>query len=72
LCAEAKSGQILINQPSLDGLENLFVVEPVGDLNLKGFQRPVPVANIVSIKDTTQGHHASDELEKARTPRRSA
>jgi adenylate cyclase len=58
LCAEAQSGQILINQPSLDGLENLFVVEPVGDLSLKGFQRPVPVANIVGVKAATQGHRA--------------
>lgn len=58
LCAEAHSGQILINQPSLGGLENLFVFEPVGDLSLKGFQRPVPVANIVGVNAATQGHRA--------------
>jgi class 3 adenylate cyclase len=58
LCSEAQSGQILINQPSLDGLENLFVFEPVGDLSLKGFQRPVAVANIVGVKTATQDHRA--------------
>jgi class 3 adenylate cyclase len=50
LCSEAQSGQILINLPSLEGIENLVTVEPVGELSLKGFQRPVPVANIVGIK----------------------
>jgi class 3 adenylate cyclase len=55
LCAEAKSGQILIDRPSLDGLEDLFVIEPVGDLHLKGFQRPVAVANIVDVKVAMQG-----------------
>lgn len=51
LCAEAQSGQILINEPSLEGLESLVVIEPIGDLSLKGFQRPVSVANVVSAKD---------------------
>ena len=54
LCAEAHAGQILINRPSLDGLENLFETEPVGELNLKGFQRPVAVANILSAKSATR------------------
>ena len=50
LCAEAQAGQILINRPSLDGMEDAFVLEGIGDLTLKGFQRPVAVANIVSAK----------------------
>ena len=54
LCSEARSGQILINTPSLEGMENLVTAEPVGDLSLKGFQRPVPVANIVGVKTATE------------------
>jgi class 3 adenylate cyclase len=33
LCSEARSGQILINTPSLEGMENLVTAEPVGDLS---------------------------------------
>jgi adenylate cyclase len=54
LCAEAQSGQILINKPSLDGIENLVTIEPVGDLSLKGFQRPIPAANVVGIKSAPE------------------
>lgn len=54
LCAEAQSGQILINRPSLDGIENLVTIEPVGDLSLKGFQRPIPAANVVGIKSAPE------------------
>jgi class 3 adenylate cyclase len=54
LCAEAQSGQILINTPSLEGIESLLNIQPVGELSLKGFQRPVPVANIVAVKSATE------------------
>jgi class 3 adenylate cyclase/TRAP-type C4-dicarboxylate transport system permease small subunit len=58
LCAEAQSGQILINQPSLDGMENLLEIESIGELSLKGFQRPVPVLNILGLKSARQAHSA--------------
>jgi class 3 adenylate cyclase/TRAP-type C4-dicarboxylate transport system permease small subunit len=58
LCVEAQSGQILINQPSLDGMENLLEIESIGDLTLKGFQRPVPVLNILGLKSARQAHSA--------------
>ena len=58
LCSEAQSGQILINIPSLEGMENLVTTEPVGDLGLKGFQRPVPVANIVGLKAAMEARGA--------------
>ena len=58
LCAEAQSGQILINQPSLDDMENLLEIESIGDLTLKGFQRPVPVLNILGLKSARQAHSA--------------
>ena len=58
LCVEAQSGQILINQPSLDGMENLLEIESIGDLTLKGFQRPVPVLNILGLKSARHAHSA--------------
>jgi len=54
LCSEAQSGQILINRPSLEGIENLVTIEPMGDLSLKGFQRPVPVANVIGVKPAVE------------------
>ena len=58
LCAEAQSGQILIDQPSLDGLEDWVIVEPVGDLGLKGFHRPVPVVKIIGFKAAREARGA--------------
>jgi len=49
LCSEAQSGQALINQSSLQGMEHRVTIESVGDLLLKGFQRPVPVVNILDL-----------------------
>lgn len=57
LCAEAQSGQILINQASLDSMDNLLEIELVGDLRLKGFQREVPVLNILGVKSARQAHN---------------
>jgi hypothetical protein len=39
-------------------MENLVTTEPVGDLGLKGFQRPVPVANIVGLKAAMEARGA--------------
>lgn len=58
LCSEAQPGQILINQPSLDGTEELLEIESIGDLTLKGFQRPVAVSNILGLKPVRQAHQA--------------
>ena len=51
-------GQVVINQPSLDDMETLLEIEPVGDLTLKGFQRPVSVLNILGVKSARQAHNA--------------
>jgi DNA-binding response OmpR family regulator len=51
LCGEAKAGQILIPQRLLGVLENLVDVEPVDELSLKGFQRPVTAFNVLRMKD---------------------
>ena len=50
LSDEAKGGQILINQRTLSKIEELIEAEPVGELHLKGFGRPVLAFNIVKLK----------------------
>jgi class 3 adenylate cyclase len=42
LCSEAKAGQILVDRKTHAALEASFVFSPVGPLNLKGFDKPVP------------------------------
>jgi adenylate cyclase len=54
LCAEAKPGQILISQRLLGTVEELVEVEPVGELVLKGFHRPVTAYNIVRLKASVE------------------
>ena len=51
LCAEAKAGQILISQRLLATIDGLVECEPVGELTLKGFQRPVTGFNILRTKE---------------------
>ena len=50
LCDQAGDGEILISQRALAGIEDLLEVETVGDLNLKGFVRPVPAYRILSLR----------------------
>ncbi len=50
LCGEAKGGQILVSQRVLAAVEELVEVEPVGELSLKGFHRPVTAYNVVVLK----------------------
>jgi class 3 adenylate cyclase len=49
LCSEAKGGQILISPRVLSTVENLVHVEPVGELTLKGFSKPVAAHNVIGI-----------------------
>jgi class 3 adenylate cyclase/CheY-like chemotaxis protein len=50
LCGEAKPGQILVSKRLLAATAHLFEVEAVGELALKGMQRPVSAYNIVGPK----------------------
>jgi adenylate cyclase len=50
LCGEATPGQILIPKRLLGTVEELVEVEPVGELPLKGFLRPVTAYNVVRLK----------------------
>ena len=51
LCGEAGGGQILVSQRVYAEAEEFVVAEPVGDLSLKGFRRPVPSFNILGLKE---------------------
>lgn len=51
LCGEAEGGQILITQRVYAAVEALAVAEPVGELLLKGFVKPVPAYNLSALKD---------------------
>jgi class 3 adenylate cyclase len=46
LCGEARPGQILISRRLFGAVEDVVRAEPVGELALKGFSRPVSVYNV--------------------------
>jgi adenylate cyclase len=50
LCGEAEGGQILIGQRVYAAVESLAVAEPVGELSLKGFVKPVPAFRLLELK----------------------
>jgi adenylate cyclase len=50
LCGEAKPGQILVSLRFLGAVEDLVRAEPVDELLLKGFLKPVLAFNIVGLK----------------------
>ncbi len=50
LCAEAKSGQILVSSRVVTEVEDLIEVEEVGLLTLKGLHKPVPAFNVLGFK----------------------
>ena len=50
LSSEARPNQILLSQRAWAAVEELVEVEPVGDLALKGFSRPVPAINVVALR----------------------
>jgi adenylate cyclase len=51
LCGEAKPGEILIAQRLLAKLEDLVDIEPVGELTLKGFHRPVSAYRVFGLRN---------------------
>jgi class 3 adenylate cyclase len=50
LCSDAKAGQILVSQKIFGFVEELVTAEPVGELNVKGFHKPVPAFNVTGLK----------------------
>jgi class 3 adenylate cyclase len=50
LCGEARTGQILISQRVVGSVDEIANVESVGELQLRGFLRPVPAFNLIGLK----------------------
>jgi class 3 adenylate cyclase len=50
LCGDAKAGQILVSQKVFGFVEELVTAEPVGELNVKGFHKPVPAFNVTGLR----------------------
>ncbi len=50
LCGEAQPGQILVSRRLFGALEHQVEAEPVGEMSLKGFSRPVSVYNVTGLK----------------------
>jgi adenylate cyclase len=50
LCAHATGGQTLVSQRVLGSIEDLVEAASVGELELKGFHRPVPAFNVTAIR----------------------
>ena len=50
LCGDAKAGQILVAKKVYSFVEELVVAEPIGELNVKGFHKPVPAFNVTGLK----------------------
>jgi class 3 adenylate cyclase/CheY-like chemotaxis protein len=49
LCGEARAGQILVSQRVFGFVEELVTAEPMGELSLKGFHKPVPAFNVTGL-----------------------
>jgi class 3 adenylate cyclase len=52
LCGEARPGQILVSRRLYGAVEHLVDVEPVGELTLKGFGKPVTAFNVLRARGT--------------------
>jgi class 3 adenylate cyclase len=50
LCAEAGTGQILVNERVFAEVEDLVEAEPAGELPLKGFHKPVAAFSVLDLK----------------------
>jgi adenylate cyclase len=50
LCGEARGGQILVSRRLYTAVEQLVEVEPLGELTLRGFARPVTAFNVLKAR----------------------
>jgi len=60
LCGEAKDTQILIAPRILAKIESHIEVQSIGELTLKGFQRPVPAHNVLALRHEGPSQTAID------------
>jgi len=59
LCDEAKNGQILVTKRVFSSTEGIFEIEPVGELSLKGFPKPVTAYNVLNPDGKAKPSHAA-------------
>ena len=59
LCGEAKHGQILVTKRVFSSIEGIFEIEPVGELSLKGFPKPVTTYNVLNPDGKSKPSHAA-------------
>jgi adenylate cyclase len=59
LCDEARPGQIVINQRVFGSIEASVEAAHIGDLSLKGFNRPIPAYEILRLRGPVQPSDAS-------------
>jgi len=52
LCGEARGGQILVSRRLYTAVEDLVEAEPLGELTLRGFARPVTAVNVLRARAT--------------------
>jgi class 3 adenylate cyclase len=50
LCGDAKENQVLISPRIFSKVEAHIEADPIGELSLKGFQRPVFTHNVVGLR----------------------
>jgi adenylate cyclase len=50
LCSEAQHGQILVSDRVFQVVKKSVIAEPIGELMLKGIQRPVAVSQVVGMR----------------------
>ncbi len=49
-CSEAAAGQVIVGQRVYATIEELADVEPLGELQLKGFSQPTPAFNVLALR----------------------
>jgi len=59
LSAAAEAGQILLNPRVHAAVDQVVQTEPVGELQLKGFSRPVPAVNVSGLRESELAPAAS-------------
>ena len=72
LCDEARPGQIVINQRAFSAVEQWVEAAPVGELSLKGFNRPIAAHEILSWRDRPPVKKSSPTSSSGRNPKKGA
>ena len=54
LCHQAQAAQILISQRIFGSVEEMVEAEPLGELSLKGFNRPITAYNVLRLKGESE------------------